>query len=227
MIIPVAKNGGTNRCANFQRACEHSLITMAAASGQAICAVALVLLLISASVGQPAGASNSPIVVHIDWAAELTRTRTAATFEIDVMPFLGRTDWGGPFEGYKTALQNLGAEFVRMAPWWPNPRVVVTELTPSDCTATKPATNWNSTRLDQVMEDFYQAVCGPQAKQGACEKSVIQQWSTWPSYMFTDGFKLKDLDPRPWVPNMTGSVNSVYGLEGSKLQDPSCGQIAR
>ena len=64
---------------------------------------------------------------------------------VDVMPFLGRTDYGGPFNAYFEALSNLGSEYVRYAPWFPNPRVVVTELTPSDCTATKPATNWNST----------------------------------------------------------------------------------
>ena len=176
-------------------------------------------------VAGPSAARREPITVPIDWTAERTRTRTAATVEVDVMPFLGRTDWGGPFCAYRHALQNLGAEYVRMAPWWPNPRVVVTELSPSDCTPTKPATNWNSTLLDQVMKDFYHAVCGPKAQQGACERSVIQQWSTWPSYMFTDGFQLVDLDPRPWVPNMKGSA--VYGLEGTRLRDPSCGQIAR
>ena len=34
------------------------------------------------------------------------------------------------------------SEYVRFAPWFPYPRVVVTELEPPDCTATKPATNW-------------------------------------------------------------------------------------
>ena len=31
--------------------------------------------------------------------------------EVDVMPFLSRADWGGPFDGYYEALSNLGAEF--------------------------------------------------------------------------------------------------------------------
>ena len=47
-----------------------------------------------------------------------------------------------------------GSEYVRFAPWFPYPRVVVTELEPPDCTATKPATNWNSTLFDGVMRDF-------------------------------------------------------------------------
>jgi hypothetical protein len=118
------------------------------------------------------------------------------------MPFLGRTDYGGPFNAYFEALSNLGSEFVRYAPCtsptryplirtvlrrrlaqpvinpppslllpppppgFPNPRVVVTELTPSDCTATKPATNWNSTLFDGIMADFMAAVCGPNAAAG-------------------------------------------------------------
>ena len=44
------------------------------------------------------------------------------------------------------------------APWFANPRAVVPELTPSDCTATKPATNWNSSYFDDIMRDFMAAV---------------------------------------------------------------------
>jgi hypothetical protein len=33
------------------------------------------------------------------------------------MPFLGRTSYGGPFDGYYSALSNLGAAYVRFAPW--------------------------------------------------------------------------------------------------------------
>ena len=98
------------------------------------------------------------------------------------MPFLGRADWGGPFNAYYESLSNLGAEYVRyvrprpcclrwhalwrgaerrrreQAPWFANPRAVVPELTPSDCTATKPATNWNSSYFDDIMRDFMAAV---------------------------------------------------------------------
>ena len=52
------------------------------------------------------------------------------------MPFLGRTSEGGDLNGYWNALSNVGAEYVRFAPWFPNPRVVVTELTPPNCNAT-------------------------------------------------------------------------------------------
>ena len=43
--------------------------------------------------------------------------------EVDVMPFLGRTSEGGPFNAYYEALSTLGAEYVRLSPWLPNPRV--------------------------------------------------------------------------------------------------------
>ena len=104
------------------------------------------------------------ISVAIDWTTETRRTSTAATVEVDVMPFLARqpqTDpyvtahhYGGSFEKYYAALKNLNASYVRFAPWCPNPRLVVPELTPPDCTATKPATNWNSSFFDQLMLDF-------------------------------------------------------------------------
>jgi hypothetical protein len=91
------------------------------------------------------------------------------------------------FEGYYEALSNLGAEYVRYSPWFMNPRAVVPELTPSDCTKTKPATNWNSTYFDGIMRDFMAAVCGPNAEDGQCKHSVVQQLSTMPSWLYEDG----------------------------------------
>eukprot|EP00729_Bicosta_minor_P000930 gene930-18600_t len=110
-----------------------------------------------------AGTSLAPssTKVAIDWDAVKVRTSTAATIEVDVMPFLGRTDFGGPFNAYYESLENLGSEYVRYAPWFPNPRVVVPELVPSDCTATKPATNWNSSYFDDIMRDFMAAPSNP------------------------------------------------------------------
>lgn len=34
------------------------------------------------------------VEIEVDWANEKVLTHTAATVEVDVMPFLGRTDWG-------------------------------------------------------------------------------------------------------------------------------------
>ena len=99
------------------------------------------------------------------------------------MPFLGRTDYGGPFNAYFEALSNLGSEYVRYAPWFPNPRVVVNELTPSDCTKDKPATNWNSTLFDSIMADFMAAVCGPNAAAGECSRRRDCHYCCTPRYL--------------------------------------------
>ena len=91
-------------------------------------------------------------------------------------------------------MANLNAEYVRYAPWFPNPRVVVPELTPHVCTKDKPATNWNSTLFDGIVGDFMAAVCGPNAAKGECKLSVVQQLSTMPSWMYEGGY-CQDADP--------------------------------
>ena len=123
-------------------------------------------------------------------------------------------------------MQNLGAEFVRYAPWFPNPKVVVTELKPNDCTTTKPATNWNSTLFDGIVRDFMAAVCGPGAELGGCGTglSVVQQLSTLPVWMFKDAnVDIRDFPDDPW--NTTAPFDAYS--KGGVLADPSCGQMAR
>ena len=165
------------------------------------------------------------IQVAVDWDAPSTRVAsTAATVEVDVMPFLGRTREGGPFDAYAAALQNLGAEFVRFSPWFPYPRVVVPELRPPDCTQTKPATNWNSTLFDQIVSDFMLAVCGPGASLNfSCSHSVAQQLSTMPSWMYKGAWPLPDgtVPQDPW--QYKGF--SAYSV-GIELVDESCEPMA-
>jgi hypothetical protein len=126
------------------------------------------MLVALASLAQVAASSSDDFSVGVDWASPaLVTASTAATVEVDCCePFLTRDpaahrNGGGPFPQYMIAMQDLGADFVRWAPWYPYPRVVVLELYPPDCTATKPATNWDSTHFDAVTADFMQAVCGP------------------------------------------------------------------
>ena len=147
--------------------------------------------------GASANANDDVTTVSVDWTKPVITTSTAATVEVDVMPFLGEAEWGGPFTGYKKALTDLGSEFVRFSPWFANPEIVVTELKPPVCNATTPATNWNSTNFDQVISDFYIAVCGPDAAAGKCTHSVVQQLSTMPAWMYTGGYS-KPLPADPW-----------------------------
>ena len=197
---------------------------------------------IVASAAAAAAAADTPQarakVGPVQWSAPpLKVASTAATVEVDVMPFLARVNEGGPFEAYYHALSELGADLVRYAPWCPYPRVVVPELTPSDCSATKPATNWNSTLFDAIMKDFMVAVCGPDAAKGTCRHSVAQQLSTMPSWLYVGGFRADKLDKDPWAycggagdnctaGEETGSNYKFYE-EGSALVDETCESMAR
>ena len=139
------------------------------------------------------------------------------------MPFLGRTQEGGPFTSYYEALANLGAEFVRFAPWFPYPFVVVTELDPPDCNATSPATNWNSTLSDGVTRDFMAAVCGEDAATGRCAHSVAAHAATMPVWLYKGAYPVPPgaLNPDPWEYNTFDAYN-----RGSELVDESCADMA-
>ena len=120
---------------------------------------------------------------------------------------------------------------------YPYPRVVVTELTPPDCTATRPATNWNSTHFDAIMRDFMAAVCGPDAASGKCKHSVIQQLSTMPSWLYVNGSDPDLVPPDPWQYHVTDCVTAKmpyadrcpgFGAynNGTALKDESCKPMA-
>lgn len=168
------------------------------------------------------------VSVAIDWgSAPLTTASTAATVELDCCePFLTRdpaahTNGGGPFSSYFSAMKAMGAEFVRFAPWYPYPKIAVVELEPPDCTASKPATNWNSSLFDPILEDFMLAVCGDDAINGKCEHSVAQQLSTMPSWLYVDGADPATLPADPWAMRMTG-----YSDKGTALKNESCTDMA-
>ena len=58
-------------------------------------------MIAAAMLTTPGPATATPglsVDLKIDWATESVKTRTAATIEVDVMPFLGRTKFGGPFD---------------------------------------------------------------------------------------------------------------------------------
>ena len=74
------------------------------------------MLLAASCVLVAAAAATPDISVNFDWGNVVQQTHTAATVEVDVMPFLGRTDWGGPFAGYYEALENLGVDVNRKSP---------------------------------------------------------------------------------------------------------------
>ena len=76
--------------------------------------------------------------------------------------------------------------------------------------------------------------CGPDAVSGACEKSVVQQLSTMPAWLYRGGlcypyladkkeYKSDCLPAYPW--NTT--ENFALYQAGTSLVDKTCGQMAR
>ena len=162
--------------------------------------------------------------VHFWWDnTSAIKANTAATVEVDVMPQLGRTPEGGPFAGYEAALSNLGANFVRFAPWYAYPKVVVAELEPTTC-GKNGYFSWNTSLLDAVVSDFMIAVCGPKASEGECEGglSVVPQLSTMPAWMYEDdGVNRTELIPEdPW--QFPSHHFDYYLVKGQPLRDASC-----
>ena len=102
--------------------------------------IGLILVAFASSLvaGVPHGELGEPqsVSVSVNWSAPLRTVVTSAQIEVDVMPFLARTTQGGvvpvafcssslrgrlgagDFNGYVTALANLGAEYVRYSPWF-------------------------------------------------------------------------------------------------------------
>jgi len=199
-------------------------------------AAALPAARVSAAVGSAGGTASTPTTstrkytVAVDWAAPPAATAsTAATVEVDCCePFLTRDpaahlNGGGSFSDYTLAMRDLGADFVRWASWYVYPRVVVLELEPPDCTATQPATNFNSEHFDAVTADFMQTVCGPQAALGKCEHSVAIQIATSPSWVWNDGTDPKTLPKNPWEYE-SGNMGAYN--KGTTLVDETCKPLA-
>ena len=78
----------------------------------------------------PPPTPTGPITLTIDWSTETRRTNTAATVEVDVMPFLARqpaTDpfiaghWGGPFDKYRPPPASTARLHMHPPPLAPRP----------------------------------------------------------------------------------------------------------
>ena len=173
--------------------------------------------------------ATDEFTLNIDWKSLRRTVTTAATVEVDVMPHLGRTPHGGPFNGYMSALSNLGSRFVRFSPWYAYPRVVVPELERADCRPNGKGSSWNATLLNGIVSDFMLAVCGPNAINGACEDglSVVPQLSTMPAWLYTsDGTNRTAIMPNdPWL--YPTDKFEYYVVQNQPLLDETCEEMAR
>jgi hypothetical protein len=172
---------------------------------------------VKVKVAPPPPPPPPPAQITVTAALDAKSTRNAstiATIEVDVMPFLGRKSngktKGGPHDKAMYWLSQLGADMVRFAPWFPNPKLVVAELHEPDCS--RNYTSFDPTLLDEIYTDFANAVGN---------HTVAMQLSTLPSWMFTDGMNISDCPADPWEPCMN------YGRQGGHLRDKTCGEVAR
>src|ERR1700733_1405828 len=160
------------------------------------------LLLAINAVSLPAW-SQSPGTVSLDWRNVIRESRTSASMEVCVEPPMRR---GNPIHDQLfQALNQLGANYVRLSPWHPYPRIAVAELeAPRDG-----KTSWDFSLLDPVVADFMQATSG---------HSVDMNISTIPGWMF----KTNAAVAYPSDPN---EITWDYE-RGTELRDPSLKEVA-
>lgn len=94
-----------------------------------------------------------PIEIRVDWkgprpADVLTINRTTVTLQVVENPFLRRSS--AIHDDAWKSLRELGASDVRLALWYPYPRMSVAELSPPSANKTY----WDFSSIDPVVEDF-------------------------------------------------------------------------
>lgn len=151
----------------------------------------------------------SPIELRIDWKGPrpsdvVAINRTTVTLQVVENPFLRRGSaihdnaWG--------SLRELGAADVRLALWYPYPRMSVAELSPP----TAAQTHWDFSYVDPVVEDFFSAQEG---------RPSILNVATIPQWMFADASP-------PEVP--ADPDIAVWNYEqGAALRDPTLREISQ
>lgn len=143
-------------------------------------------------------ASSAPESIRIDWSKVLRVSKSTPTLQVVTNPMLNP---GSPIhDGAFSALQALGADYVRYVPWLPYPKVAVAELQPP----TADHTSWDFTYIDPITKDFLAATEG---------HSTVINFSTIPAWMFkTERPVTYPADP-----------NQVFWdyTQGTELRDPS------
>ena len=136
--------------------------------------------------------------IAIDWSRTLRVSRSTPTLQVVTNPMLNP---GSPIhDGAFSALQALGADYVRYVPWLPYPKAAVAELQPP----TAGSTSWDFTHIDPITKDFLAATAG---------HSTIINFSTIPAWMFvTEKPVTYPADPNQVFWNYT---------QGTELRDPS------
>ncbi|MHB8578238.1 MAG: glycosyl hydrolase family 39 [Ignavibacteriaceae bacterium] len=106
----------------------------------------------------------------INWDNIIAVSKTTPTLQVVVNPKL-RSNSLIIHNGSFQALKNLGANYVRLVPWFPYPHFAIAELQPP----TKIKTFWDFSQIDPIIKDFMDATQ---------RHSVVINFSTIPDWMF-------------------------------------------
>jgi len=167
-----------------------------------------VLILIAALTVEPCLAAHgllqtTPATVGVNWDKVVAVSKTSVSIQVCVEPPLRRTSriHGQLFK----ALHDLNADYARLQPWYPYPRLSVAELEAPQAEKT----SWDFSLLDPIMADFMKASEG---------HPVDMNISPIPQWMFITKKPVS-------VPDNPDEI--VWGYrEGTELRDPSMKEVA-
>lgn len=150
-----------------------------------------------------------PIEIRADWkgprpAGLVTINRTTITLQVVENPFLRRGS--AIHDNAWKLLRELGASDVRLALWYPYPRMSVAELSPPSANKTY----WDFSYMDPVVEDFFSAQEG---------RPSVLNVATIPQWMFADAT----------MPSIPGDPDTaVWNYEqGAAPRDPTLREISQ
>jgi len=158
--------------------------------------VALLVVVIGLWTLSAASAEGGPIKVALDWNKVIATSKSNIAIQDCPEPPLYR---GQPIHDkiYK-ALHDLDADYSRIQPWFPYPKLAVAELKPPDQTKT----HWDFNLMDSLVEDFMTATAG---------HPVVFQAGTVPSWMLTSpspNHYPEDPQVIDWTYSRDGKVNA-------------------
>jgi hypothetical protein len=152
--------------------------------------------------------TSGPVELNIDWKGNrppgsVNINRTTVTLQVVENPFLRRGS--AIHDNAWKSLRELGASDVRLAFWYPYPRMSVAELSPP----TAHRTSWDFSFIDPVAEDFFSAQEG---------RPSVLNVATIPQWMFADA-------GAPSIPEDPDTP--VWNYEqGAALRDPTSREVS-
>lgn len=162
----------------------------------------LIVAIVTAFIGK-ALPQEGPPEVAVNWGAVTSISKSNVSIQVCPEPPMYRDS---PIhDQIYRALHDLGADFPRLQPWFPYPKLSVAELKPP----INGQTYWDFSLMDQITEDFMQATEG---------HPVVFDFGTIPEWMF------KTPAPVPYPDDPT-AIAWNYS-QGTELRDPTFKEVA-